>query len=98
MKQNRTLLIAMNAYQKKALILSLFVTVMLTIWGCSSGLESASRGDGENKGEEWYEKMNYGPYLTATYEVAPGNFAYKGVAIRLDEGDGGLAKGNRFIV
>ncbi|HJO57429.1 MAG TPA: cytochrome c [Nitrospinaceae bacterium] len=98
MKQNRTFLIAMNAYQKKALILSLFVTVMLTIWGCSSGLESASRGDGENKGEEWYEKMNYGPYLTATYEVAPGNFAYKGVAIRLDEGDGGLAKGNRFIV
>ena len=33
-----------------------------------------------------YIDMNYGPYLSASIEVAPGNIAYKGIAIRLDDG------------
>ena len=42
--------------------------------------------------------MNYGPYLSASIEVGPGNIAYKGIAIRLDEGPGGVSKGNKFVV
>ena len=42
--------------------------------------------------------MNYGPYLSASIEVAPENIAYKGIAIRLDEGPGGISKGNEFVV
>ena len=45
-----------------------------------------------------YIDMNYGPYLSASIEVGPGNIAYKGIAIRLDEGPGGVSKGNKFVV
>ena len=45
-----------------------------------------------------YIDMNYGPYLSASIEVAPENIAYKGIAIRLDEGPGGISKGNEFVV
>ena len=45
-----------------------------------------------------YIDMNYGPYLSASIEVAPGNIAYKGIAIRLDEGPGGVSKGSEFVV
>ena len=45
-----------------------------------------------------YIDMNYGPYLSASIEVGPGNIAYKGIAIRLDEGQGGVSKGNKFVV
>ena len=98
MKLNRNMFINLNGNRKKLFIFSYFVALMFSIWGCSSGLESASKSDGEKSEQEWYEKMNYGPYLTATYEVSPDNFAYKGIAIRLDEGEGGLVKGNTFIV
>ncbi len=44
--------------------------------------------------------MNYGPSLMNTYEVggAGPNFAYKGIAIRLDSGPGGVSRGNRWAV
>jgi hypothetical protein len=42
--------------------------------------------------------MDYGPYLTASLEVSPGNIANKGVAIRLDPGPGGVAAGREFIL
>ena len=45
-----------------------------------------------------YIDMNYGPYLSASIEVAPGNIAYKGIAIRLDDGPGGVSKGSEFVV
>ncbi|HVK57613.1 MAG TPA: DUF6797 domain-containing protein, partial [Candidatus Kapabacteria bacterium] len=45
-----------------------------------------------------YLRMNFGPVLNGTYEVAPGNIAYKGIAIRLDPGEGGISKGNAWIV
>ncbi len=45
-----------------------------------------------------YIDMNYGPYLSASIEVAQGNIAYKGIAIRLDEGPGGVSKGSEFVV
>jgi hypothetical protein len=44
--------------------------------------------------------MDYGPSLSATYEVGSkgGNFAYKGVAVRLDAGPGGVSRGRHWSV
>src|SRR5262249_12733067 len=45
-------------------------------------------------------KADYGPTLTGTYEIGSGgkNIAYKGVAVRLDPGPGGIARGRAWIV
>ncbi|HTU25437.1 MAG TPA: DUF6797 domain-containing protein [Pirellulales bacterium] len=44
--------------------------------------------------------MDYGPSLTATYEIGTGgtNFAHKGIAIRLDDGPGGVSRGRQWVV
>jgi hypothetical protein len=44
--------------------------------------------------------MDYGPTLTHTYQVSrkPLNIAYKGVAIRLDPGQGGIARGKMWTI
>ncbi len=44
--------------------------------------------------------MDYGPSLMTTYEVGgPGpNFAYKGIAVRLDAGPGGVSRGKRWAL
>ncbi len=49
--------------------------------------------------EPWVT-MDYGPSLMNTYEVGgPGpNFAYKGIAVRLDPGAGGVSRGKRWAV
>ena len=65
----------------------------------------------EESGEfdpSWYKKMNWGPYFEYTFQVdgeySPGdidtvmNMAYKGLAIRLDKGHGGVSKGNTYVV
>ncbi len=54
--------------------------------------------------EPW-SAMDYGPHLTHTFEI-PGNkrngdklnIAYKGIAIRLDSGPGGVARGKHWMV
>ena len=53
-----------------------------------------TRGPAPSNVEPW-SSMNYGPYLIATYEVGNDktNFAHKGIAIRLDPGPGGVARG-----
>ena len=45
-----------------------------------------------------YIDMDYGPYLSASIEAAPGNIAYKGIAIRRDAGPGGVSKGSEFVL
>lgn len=45
-----------------------------------------------------YLRMNFGPSLNYTYEVSPGNIAYKGIAARLDPGPGGVSKGRAWIL
>lgn len=45
-----------------------------------------------------HKKMNFGPALFWTYQVEPENIAYKGIAIRLDEGPGGVSKGNKWLL
>lgn len=49
--------------------------------------------------EPWVA-MDYGPSLINTYEVGgPGpNFAYKGIAVRLDTGPGGVSRGKRWAL
>ncbi len=44
--------------------------------------------------------MDYGPTLAATYEIGAdgGNFAYKGIAVRLDPGPGGISRGRHFAI
>lgn len=48
--------------------------------------------------EPW-KTMDYGPLMTNTYEVgATGNFAFKGLAIRVDPGTGGVARGQAWML
>ena len=45
-----------------------------------------------------YLQMDFGPALLWTLQVAPGNIAYKGIAIRLDDGPGGVSKGKAWML
>lgn len=45
-----------------------------------------------------YRRMDYGPVLFWTLQVAPGNIAQKGIAIRLDDGPGGVSRGRTWMV
>lgn len=61
--------------------------------------KGTSRGPEPVTIEPW-ANMNYGSSLTATYGI-PGNepnFAYKGIAIRLDHGSGGVSRGRSWVV
>jgi putative heme-binding domain-containing protein len=57
------------------------------------------RGPRPSAGEPW-QLTDHGPSLTLTVQVgdSEANIAYKGIAIRLDPGPGGVAKGKRFVV
>ncbi|MFP6899612.1 MAG: DUF6797 domain-containing protein, partial [Opitutales bacterium] len=44
-----------------------------------------------------YLKMNFGPNMNYTFEVGPGNIAYKAIAVRLDEGGDGITKGKAWL-
>jgi putative heme-binding domain-containing protein len=58
-----------------------------------------TRGPEPSPIEVW-SAMDYGNHLAHCYEI-PGdklNIAYKGIAIRLDPGPGGIARGNQWMV
>jgi len=61
--------------------------------------KGTSRGPTSPDGESWL-RMDYGPSLTGTFEIGKDgkNIAYKGVAVRLDPGPGGVAKGKAWAV
>lgn len=61
--------------------------------------EGDTRGPAPSKFEPWVA-MDYGPNLTASYEVGTdtSNFAYKGIAIRLDPGPGGVSRGRYWMI
>lgn len=65
-----------------------------------SGLPAGNDKGPEPILNEPYKKMDYGVCLTHTYEVPSPhhNFAYKGIAVRLDKGSGGVANGNAWMV
>jgi len=58
-----------------------------------------TRGPAPSKFEPWVA-MDYGPNLTASYEIGrnASNFAYKGIAIRLDAGAGGVTRGQYWMI
>lgn len=45
-----------------------------------------------------YKRMDLGPALFWTLEVAPDNIAQKGIAVRLDDGPGGVSKGRAWMI
>src|SRR6188474_3763876 len=45
-----------------------------------------------------YRRMDFGSALFWTLQIAPGNIAQKGIAIRLDDGPGGVSKGRAWMV
>jgi putative heme-binding domain-containing protein len=61
--------------------------------------KGTSRGPEPSEIEPWVI-MDYGPSLMATYEIRRdgSNFAYKGIAIRLDSGQGGVSRGCAWMV
>ena len=61
--------------------------------------KGTTRGPEPSTIEPW-SAMDYGPALSATIEVGDDatNFAYKGVAIRLDAGPGGVSRGRHWAV
>ncbi len=60
--------------------------------------KGSSRGPKPSNIEPWVS-MNYGPSLMATLEVGDkGNFAYKGIAARLDNGPGGVSRGRHWML
>ncbi len=68
-----------------------------------SYLDSLPKGDTRGPAprviQPWVT-MNYGSGLVNTYEVGNDgrNFAYKGIAVRLDPGAGGVSRGNSWMV
>tara|TARA_R110002072_G_scaffold302354_1_gene484846 strand:+ start:12455 stop:16447 length:3993 start_codon:yes stop_codon:yes gene_type:complete len=58
-----------------------------------------SRGPEPVQNEPWIT-MDYGPSLVNTYEVGndASNFAYKGIAVRLDPGPGGISRGRSWMI
>lgn len=61
--------------------------------------KGTSRGPTPPPGEAW-RRMDYGQALTGTFEIGKdgANIAYKGIAVRLDPGPGGVAKGKAWAV
>lgn len=58
-----------------------------------------TRGPQPKLVEPWVT-MDYGPSLINTYEIGNdgSNFAYKGIAARLDEGPGGISRGQAWMI
>ncbi len=65
----------------------------LTAAALLAGITSAQ----ELTGDPWSD-MDYGPFKVHSYIVEPGNNTNKGIAIRVDEGPGGVAKGTEFLL
>ena len=52
----------------------------------------------EDRSEPQYKRMDFGSALFWTYQVEPGNIAQKGIAVRLDDGPGGVSKGRAWMI
>lgn len=61
--------------------------------------KGGSRGPEASASEPW-NAMDYGPSMLGTIEVGKdgNNIAYKGIAVRLDAGAGGIAKGTAWML
>lgn len=61
--------------------------------------KGTSRGPSPQNLEKWVT-MDYGRSLINTYEIGNdgSNFAYKGIAVRLDAGPGGVSRGRHWMI
>ena len=61
--------------------------------------KGTTQGPAPSEIEPWVA-MDYGPSLMATCEVGDdaSNFAYKGIAVRLDPGQGGVSRGGAWML
>ncbi len=64
--------------------------------GSGRGVKTAEMIEFE-KGPK-YLRMDFGPALFWTLEVETNNIAYKGIAVRLDDGPGGISKGHAWML
>ncbi len=69
----------------------------LTAAAAIAVLLAGAGGAQDLTGNPWSD-MDYGPFKVHSYFVEPGNNANKGLAIRVDEGPGGVAKGAEFLL
>jgi len=67
-----------------------------TLWAAAATPVNSSRAP--LAGLPPYRRMEFGPALFWTLQVAPGNIAQKGIAIRVDDGPGGVSKGRAWMV
>jgi glucose/arabinose dehydrogenase len=59
----------------------------------------AADGVGQNAGGMApYQRMQFGPALFWTLQIERGNIAYKGIAVRLDPGPGGVSQGRAWMI
>jgi putative heme-binding domain-containing protein len=66
--------------------------------GYLAGLPKGNTFGPEPSNLEAWAAMDYGSSFFNTYEAAPGNIACKSIAVRLDPGAGGVARGGRWAV
>ncbi len=69
--------------------------------GLPVGLETVEKVKPQKQSGKPYELMDFGPALMWTYQVnqgSPWNIAQKGISVRLDPGQGGVSKGNAWMV
>jgi cytochrome c5 len=64
--------------------------------GTNRGVKTAAMVEFE-KGPK-YLRMDFGPALFWTLQVASNNIAYKGIAVRLDDGPGGISQGRAWML
>ncbi len=64
--------------------------------GSGRGVKTAEMLEFE-KGPK-YLRMDFGPALFWTFQVESNNIAYKGIAVRLDDGPGGVSKGRAWML
>ena len=61
-------------------------------------LASLAFADSPEKTLPPYQRMEFGPVLFWTLQIAPDNIAQKAIAIRLDDGPGGVSKGRAWMI
>ena len=60
--------------------------------------ETVSESGGTGEKVPQYLRMDFGPALFWTLQVESNNIAYKAIAVRLDEGPGGVSKGHAWML
>ena len=81
--------------------LSGFVAALVSVsaFGQVTSVDSSPAASNPPKliGKKWAD-IDYGPAKKFSVEVSKENIAYKGLAVRLDPGQGGISSGSEFMI